>query len=211
VYLVLTGRRELIPVIPLVYAFCIVLDSVDGEVARYKNLANPVGGKLLDGICHRATEYSLLAAYATAAYVNTGSSLAVAAGLLVLTGDAMNTYVYERRVSALRVQAGYKGHVRFSPDRVYTRGTPFSKLTRKQQYGAVAGLFNYKSVYAVIALSYFPPEVFIGGLAAIGVYKHWKWVSLASRTLRLVRELVPEGVDQTPPQEMTTAPERVAL
>jgi phosphatidylglycerophosphate synthase len=211
VYLVLTGRRELIPLIPLVYLFCIVLDSVDGELARYKGTANPTGGKLLDGICHRATEFSLLMAYAAAAYVLNGSPLAVVVGLLLLTGDAMHTYVYERRLLALRIHAGYTGHVRFSADRVYNRGAGWGELTRKQQVGTLLGLFNYRSVYVVIALSFFTPEVLLAGLGALALYKHGKWILLARETLKKVLTLTTPvaAVAAQPAAEAT--PERVAL
>lgn len=189
VYLALTGWRELIPLIPLIYLLSIVLDSVDGEVARFKNMANPIGGKLLDGLCHRATEFSLLAAYAAAAYAIGGTPVAVAVGLLLLTGDAMFIYVYERRLITLRLQAGFKGHVRFSADRVYNRGARWRELTRKQQIGTLVGLFNYRSVYAVLVLSYMPPDLFVGGLAALGLYKHYKWLVLARGTLKVVADL----------------------
>src|SRR5687768_13529110 len=56
VYLALTGHYLVIPLVPLVYVFTFTLDCVDGEIARYRNTANPVGGKILDGVCHRATE-----------------------------------------------------------------------------------------------------------------------------------------------------------
>ncbi|MBA3884177.1 MAG: CDP-alcohol phosphatidyltransferase family protein [Acidobacteria bacterium] len=212
VYLALTGRRELIVLIPLVYLFCIVLDSVDGEVARYKNMANPIGGKLLDGICHRATEFALLMAYAAAGYVITDSPLAVPVGLLLLTGDAMHTYVYERRLTTLRLQAAYTGHVRFSADRVYNRGARWGELTRRQQVGTISGLFNYKSVYAVIAVSYLPPEFFVGGLALLALYKHWQWIALAQRTMTLVAGLAtPAPVSPTRPAGTEADAERVAL
>jgi phosphatidylglycerophosphate synthase len=213
VYLALTGRRELIPLIPLIYAFCIVLDSVDGEVARYKNMANPVGGKLIDGICHRATEFSLLMAYAAAAYFISGTTTAVAVGLLLVTGDAMHTYVYERRLTTLRVQMGFRGHARFSADRVYQRGTRWSRLTRKQQLGTIAGLFNYKSVYAVIALSFLGPGPFVAGLAALALYKHAKWIRLARETLGKVVTLASTAPDVPKPASVggDVAPERVAL
>lgn len=213
VFLALTGRRELIPLIPLVYWFCIVLDSVDGEMARYRNTANPIGGKLLDGICHRATEFSLLTAYAAAGYMISGSALTVLVGLLLMTGDAMHTYVYERRLLTLRLHAGYKGHVRFSAERVYNRGDRWSELTRKQQFGTISGLFNYKSVYAVIALSFFGPSVLVGGLWALAIYKHVKWILLARETLGKIVTLtsLPPAVAEAAPAGGDSMPERVAL
>jgi len=195
VYLAMTGQWWVIPVIPLVFQFAFVLDCVDGEIARYKNLVNPVGGKLLDGICHRATEFALLATFGVAAYVHTGSAWALIAGLVLATGDGMYVFVYERRLSALR-QAGYQGHIRqSSSEGVYYRGTPFADLTRKQQIATITGLFHYKSVYAVIALSYLPPTIFVAGLAALGVYKHSKWMLLAARTLSRITSMTASSTD----------------
>jgi phosphatidylglycerophosphate synthase len=67
VYLAVTGSLVVLPVVALVYTLCDLIDCVDGEIARYRNQANPVGGKLLDGVCHRAIEYSLVAAYVAGA------------------------------------------------------------------------------------------------------------------------------------------------
>lgn len=187
VYLALTGTYIAIAFVPVVYLLCVVFDSVDGEIARFKNLANPFGGKLLDGVCHRATEFSLLAAYAAAAYAKSESTLVVlAVALLLMSGDAMYIYVYERRLTMLRNQMGFKGHIKLSTATVYKRGTPFSALTRRQQLATITGLLNYKSVYAVIALSFLPVESFLAGLGALAVFKHVKW-------LRLTRRAIGEG------------------
>lgn len=189
VYLAMTGHWWTIPLIPLIFQFAFVLDCVDGEIARYKNMVNPVGGKLLDGICHRATEFALLATFAVAAHVSTGSPLALPVAMVLMTADAMHVFVYERRLSVLR-QAGFMGHIRqASSEGVYQRGNRWRDLSRKQQVGTITGLLHYKSVYAVIALSYLPPTLFIAGLAAIGLYKHWKWMLLARQTLTRVTAL----------------------
>jgi hypothetical protein len=114
-------------VIPLIYLFCIVLDSVDGEIAGTRTWSTRSAGSSRR-VCHRATEFSLLMAYAAAAPTcSTESPLAVAVALLLMTGDGMHIYVYERGSLALRNQMGFKGHVRFSADRVYKRGTRLAR------------------------------------------------------------------------------------
>jgi phosphatidylglycerophosphate synthase len=208
VYLAMTGHWWTIPLIPIIFQFAFVLDCVDGEIARYKNLVNPVGGKLLDGICHRATEFALLATFAVAAHAATGSPWMLPVGLLLVTGDAMYVFVYERRLSALR-QAGFLGHIRqASSEGVYQRGTRWRDLNRRQQVGTITGLVHYKSVYAVVALSYLAPMMFIAGLAAIGFYKHWKWMLLAQRTIARVATLAaraPDGAAVPPPADGAAA------
>lgn len=196
VYVALTGGWSVIPLIPVIYQFCFVLDCVDGEIARFKSLSNPIGGKLLDGICHRATEFALLATFGIAAYAKSPSWLAVAVGFLLVTGDAMYVFAYERRLSTLR-QSGFKGHIRKTAEGTYSRGTRWSALSRRQQALTISGLFHYKSVYAVIALAYLPPDVFVAGLGAVGVYKHWKWLRLVQRTLTAVSTLQPPAGAET--------------
>lgn len=182
VYLALMGSWAAIPLVAAVYQLAFLLDCVDGEIARFRNLSNPIGGKLLDGACHRATEFSLLATFAFAAYVRSGSWLLVPIGLFLMAGDAMYVFVYERRLSTLR-QAGFTGHIRQSEAGVYQRGQRWSDLTPSQRRRTIVGLFHYKSVYAVIALSYLPAHLFVAGLGGLGAYKHWKWLRLMHRTL----------------------------
>ena len=182
VYRALCGDYWLVPLIPLVYVFCYVLDCVDGEIARYRNIANPVGGKLLDGISHRATEYSLLAAFLLAAQVHAESLYVLAIGIALLTGDAMYSYAYERRLTTLRAQ-GFTGQVKRTAAGTYQRGTPWSTLSRQQKLGTIVGQLHYKSIYPVIAVAYLSSTAFVVGLGVLAVYKHWKWVRLIQGTV----------------------------
>ena len=186
VYLAMTGAAWLVPIIPLVYVLTFILDCVDGEIARYKNMANPIGGKLLDGICHRATEYSLLVAFSLAAYAATQSWLALAVSALLFSGDAMHSYVYERRLITLRQDLGFSGHIKQMESGMYERGAPWSALTPRQKLRTVTGQLHYKSVYPVVALSYVSASVLLAGLVALGFYKHMRWIRLVSQTLREV-------------------------
>ena len=200
VYLAMTGHYFLIAAVPAVYVFCYVLDCCDGEIARYRGIANPIGGKLLDGISHRATEYSLLATFGLAAHTLTGSRFVLPISLFVLVGDAMYTYVYERRLTTLRHEAGFSGHVSRSTSDVYERGTPWRALSRRQKIGSVTGQIHYKSVYPVIALAYVSGEALLVGLVLLGLYKNWKWVRLMERTLATVRQASPQVSGAAEPQ-----------
>jgi phosphatidylglycerophosphate synthase len=202
VYVALTGGYGAIPLIPLVYVFTFTLDCVDGEIARDRNMANPVGGKLLDGICHRATEYSLLAAFTLGAHTTTGSWLALPIGALLFSGDAMYSYVYERRLSTLRLQTGFTGRLKRTEAGVYERGASWAALTRSQKIRTITGQLQYKSIYPVIAVSYVSPRVFLAGLAALALYKHWQWLRLMARTLT--------EVAAAPPIEAASDPQGVA-
>jgi phosphatidylglycerophosphate synthase len=182
-YRALVGEYWLVPVVTAVYVLGDLLDCVDGEIARSKNLANPIGGKLIDGVCHRAMEYSLLGAFVIGARTLTASPLVLPIAVLMFTGDAMYTYVYERRVTALRVHAGFTGALRDEGENVYTTGTRWSQLSRRQQINTVVGQIHNKSIYPVLVLAYVSGLALLTGLAALALYKNWKWLRLLRRTL----------------------------
>jgi phosphatidylglycerophosphate synthase len=186
IYRAIVGHYWLIPVIALVYVVGDTIDCVDGEIARRRNMSNPIGGKLMDGVCHRATEYSVLAAFVAGAQTLTGSRWVLPVGMLLFAGDAMYTYVYERRVTALRVHAGFTGAIKQEGDRVYTRGTRWSQLKRNQKIATITGQIHNKSIYAVIAISYVSSLALLVGLALLALYKNWKWIRLIRRTLAVI-------------------------
>jgi phosphatidylglycerophosphate synthase len=188
VYRVLIGDLVLLPVIPLVYVLTYVLDCVDGEIARARKMANPVGGKLLDGVCHRTTEYSLLAAYVCAAAQLVTSSWVLPIGLLLLSGEAMYTYAYERRLSTLRISIGFTGLLASTSENMYERGERWRDLSWRRRIATVKGQVHYKSIYAVIAVTYISSVALITGLAMLAVYKHMSWIRLIVRTLAASRQ-----------------------
>jgi phosphatidylglycerophosphate synthase len=183
---VLIGDYLLLPIIPLVYILTYVLDCVDGEVARVRQIADPVGGKLLDGICHRTTEYSLLAAYALAAYHLTASPWVLPVALLLFSGEAMGGYAYERRLMAIRVHMGFSGAMA-SEDKMYPRGAKWADLSRAQKIVTIKGQLHYKSIYAIIAAAYVSGSVLLAGLALFAAYKHVSWIRLIAQTLDATR------------------------
>lgn len=205
VYRVLVGDYLLLPAIPLVYMFTYVLDCVDGEIARARKTANPVGGKLLDGICHRTTEYSLLAAYVMAAAALTSSPWVLPVGLLLVSGEAMYTYAYERRLSTLRISIGFTGLLSSTRENMYERGERWRDLSWRRQLATFKGQIHYKSIYAVIALSYVSGLVLLAGLALLAVYKHVVWVRLIARTLAASREQPLEAQPVDPRTQPHTA------
>jgi phosphatidylglycerophosphate synthase len=183
VYYVLLGHYMLLPLVALVYIFAEVLDCVDGEIARVRQMSNPIAGKILDGICHRATEYSLLAAAVCAVFELTGSWWSVPVGLVLLSGEAMYTYAYERRLTALRVDARFTGLVALTESSMYERGERWRDLSPKRKLMTIKGLVHYKSIYAFAALSYVSGLALLVGLTLLAVYKHVVWIRLVARTI----------------------------
>jgi len=188
VYRVLLGDLVLLPVIPIVYVLTYVLDCVDGEIARARKMANPVGGKLLDGVCHRTTEYSLLAAYVCGAAQLVNSPWVLPIGLLLISGEAMYTYAYERRLTTLRVNIGFTGLVASTTANMYERGEKWSDLSWRRRIATFKGQVHYKSIYAVIAVAYVSGIALVAGLALLAVYKHVAWIRLIVRTLAASRQ-----------------------
>lgn len=187
VYRVLIGDYLLLPAIPLVYMLTYVLDCVDGEIARARNMANPVGGKLLDGICHRTTEYSLLAAYVCAAAQLSPSVWVLPVGLFLLSGEAMYTYAYERRLSTLRLSIGFTGLLASTSANMYERGERWRDLSWRRRIATFKGQIHYKSIYVAIILGYVSGLALLVGLALLAVYKHVLWIRLIARTLATSR------------------------
>jgi phosphatidylglycerophosphate synthase len=183
VYRVLVGDYWLLPIVVALYAFAYVLDCVDGEIARFRRMANPIGGKLIDGICHRFSEYSLLAAYVFGAATLTASPWVLPVGLALLSGEAMFTYSYERRVATLRVDLGFKGLIRANAESMYVQGDRWRDLSWRRRIRTFQPLFQYKSAYAAIAVAYVSGIALLIGLGLLAAYKHFSWVRLIAGTL----------------------------
>jgi len=185
VYRAILGSLWLVPVVVLTFVVSEILDTSDGEIARFKKTASPIGGKLLDGIAHKATEFSLLAAYACGAAAITQSAAALPIGVALLAGEAMLTYCYERRLLIIRVHMQSTEKAGGGQTRgTYEIGTPWMALSWRDKVKTVVGLFSYKFAYAAIALAWWQPYVFLWTLAALAAYKHASWFRLIVSTVR---------------------------
>lgn len=205
VYFALVGHWWAVPVVFLGFVLVFTLDCCDGEIARFRSMSDPVGGKLLDGMCHRATEYALLCSYTMAAARLAGDHAAIGVGLALFSGEAMYTFAYERRVSVLRVHVGYQGQLQRSAATSYERGQHWLDLTPRQRLGTVTGLLHYKSVYAMVALAWISGEVLLAGLVALAAWKHISWVHLVWRTMGAIREASSQQAGTDRPQVTSQA------
>jgi phosphatidylglycerophosphate synthase len=184
IYLAMLGYWFLVPVIFANFFLVVVIDCVDGEIARYWGTSSPIGGKLLDGTWHKATEFGLLAAYAGATYARTDSEWVLPISLVMLSGEGIYTYVYERRLTVIRVFAKSSEYINpTTDDDFYQKGHAWRQLSKVQQMKALRGLIQYKSVYIMIALSYLPGFVLFAGLVALMADKHYAWARVLIRTL----------------------------
>jgi phosphatidylglycerophosphate synthase len=167
-----------------VYYLALVIDCVDGEIARARGTASPIGGKLLDGIWHKATEYSLLVAYAFGATGSRWGSWALPIGLALMAGEAMHTYAYERRLLVIRVHAQSKESISgVSSDDVYRREERWSDFSAKRKMNALRGLIQYKSAYFMVALAAVSHDALFAGVAVLTIYKHYDWIALITNTV----------------------------
>ena len=184
IYQVLTGRFELAPVVPFLFYVVLVLDCVDGEVARALKTASPIGGKLLDGIWHKMTEYSLLAAYVAGLSGTRWDEWTLSLGLTLMAGEAMHTYAYERRLLIIRVHA--KSRESITPrtvDDLFRHGEGWRDFSSTRRRKAIIGLVQYKSVYFMIALALVSVDALFAGVVLLAVYKHFDWIRLITRTV----------------------------
>ena len=184
IYLAMVGYYALVPVIFANFFLVVVIDCVDGEIARYRGTSSPIGGKLLDGTWHKATEFGLLAAYASATYTHTQSTWILPISLVMLSGEAMYTYVYERRLTVIRIFAKSSEYINpTSDDDFYQKGQTWRQLSSRRQLKALKGLIQYKSVYFMIVLSYLPSVVLFSGLVILMAFKHYAWARMLVRTV----------------------------
>jgi phosphatidylglycerophosphate synthase len=185
IYLVISGHIELLPLVPLFYLGVLVFDCVDGDVARALGTDDPIGGKLLDGIWHKATEYSLLVAYASALDLPQWQGWILPLGLFLVAGEGMYTFAYERRLLVLRVHAkSTERATEMSSDDLFVHGERWSNFSPKRKLNALRGLVQYKSVYFMIVLAYISNTLLFAGLVVLAAYKHYDWARLVVRTIR---------------------------
>ena len=184
IYLAITRHYAFALAVFALYFLVVVIDCVDGEIARYRQTASPIGGKLLDGMWHKATEYSLLMAYTAAAYTVTQAPWLMPVGLVLLAGEAMHTFVYERRLTVIRVFAKSSEYINpTTPDDFYRKDEPWSEFPTRKKLNAFKGLIQYKSAYFLIALSWISADLLLGGLLLLTAYKHYAWIKLLVRTV----------------------------
>lgn len=177
IYLAIIGHPFAIGICFSLYFVAKVLDIVDGNMARYLNRANPIAGKILDGICHRLTEYSILIAFTFGTLVKTGQLYVIPIGFGLLLGEAMQTYCFERKLLVIRLHAKQANQPAGSKrwNVLTERWTNFSL---RQKVKAIDGLLAYKTVYFMIALSYVSNKFLLAGLILLTCYKHFTWLKL---------------------------------
>ena len=180
IYLAIAGHPLAIGVSFLLYYFANVLDIVDGNLARYLDRSNPVAGKILDGIFHRLTEYSILIAFTYGTLEKTEQAFVIPLGFALLLGEAMQTYCTERRLLVIRLHAKPNSvPVESKPWDVRTEG--WTDFSLREKAKALEGLLAYKTVYFMIALSYISNELLIAGLILLTCYKHFSWLKLITK------------------------------
>lgn len=184
IYLAITGPLWLVPLVFAIYYLVVVVDCVDGEIARFRNTASPIGGKLLDGVWHKATELSLLIAYVAGVSFWRWSPWLLPLGLMLVAGEAMYTYVYERRLTVIRVFAKSSECIWPTyPDDLYDRDEHWRNFPFKKKVNAFKGLIQYKSVYFMIALGHLSSDALFAGFVVLTAYKHYAWLKLIVRTV----------------------------
>jgi phosphatidylglycerophosphate synthase len=185
VYLAIAGHVWLVPAILFTFLVSEILDTTDGEIARYTGTSSPIGGKLVDGVCHKVTEFALATAFVCGAATLTGSPFVLPIGLALLSGEGMLGYTYERRLLIIRVhmQSREKAGGGRPVGGTYEAGTAWLDLPRGHKVRSITGLVSYKSVYVAILIAAVSPLAFLWALAALAAYKHMAWIRLAVRTV----------------------------
>ncbi|MFH1898236.1 MAG: hypothetical protein ABH886_08385 [Candidatus Desantisbacteria bacterium] len=198
VYLSIIGVFYWIPFFVLIYSFTDLLDLTDGEIARYRNHVDPIIGKLLDGIGHRMTEYSILIAFTLGSYVKTGQICTLLLGLIAIFGEAIYTYCNERKLLVIRLYAKESVHQEMIDETIrYSLKKKWSEFKFKEQIKFIQGLFQYRSVYLIVFLSYLSDIILILGLTVLAVYKNYAWIKMIVGLVRNRPELKDDAVDKS--------------
>ena len=86
-----------------------IVDGVDGELARARGVASPVGG-FVDAVLDRFADASILFGLTLAVYADWGLG-ALIVGMAALFGDLMVSYVHARGEASLGVHPSRVGRV----------------------------------------------------------------------------------------------------
>ncbi len=86
-----------------------IIDGVDGELARARNMASPVGG-FVDAILDRIANASIILGITLYSF-NSWKMLALIAGMLALFGDVMVSYLHARAEASLKVHPSKIGKI----------------------------------------------------------------------------------------------------
>ncbi len=86
-----------------------IVDGVDGELARARGIASPLGG-FMDAILDRFADAAIIAGIAAGAYRVAGF-YALVVGLAALLGDLMVSYLHARGEASLGVHPSRIGHI----------------------------------------------------------------------------------------------------
>jgi hypothetical protein len=139
----------------------------------------------MDGICHKATEYSIIVAFVAAAYAYNPSTWTLLVGLALFWGEAMCAYAEERRILVIRLHAQPVTYITPpSPHGMYRLGDSWWSFPPRKKLNTIIRPIEYKAPYAVIALSMISTEALVWGLLALAAYKHVSWIRLIAGTVR---------------------------
>lgn len=86
-----------------------IMDGVDGELARAKNMASPVGG-FVDAILDRVANASIILGITLYSF-NSWKLWALVAGMLALFGDIMVSYLHARAEASLGMHPSKMGRI----------------------------------------------------------------------------------------------------
>ena len=106
-------------------------------------------------------------------------------GLILLAGEAMYTFVYERRLTVIRVFAKSSEYIMpVTADDFFDADERWRDFSRRRKLNAFKGLVLYKSVYFMIALSALSLEALLAGFVVLTLFKHYAWMKLLNQTVR---------------------------
>ncbi|MEW6607152.1 MAG: CDP-alcohol phosphatidyltransferase family protein [bacterium] len=161
--------------VPFFIYLYLILDCVDGEVARAKGTANPITGKVVDVLCHEIFDDAVIVAVTLGIYFRIENELALIIGLFLFFGKSISRRLEDIIIRVIRLHAQDK--VR---EEDIVNVSTNHKIKRLIHYILPSnfehGYIPYKGIFLIMICSLFGDLMLLGAFALWAFWFNLKWV-----------------------------------
>jgi len=163
----------------LIYLF-LILDCVDGEIARARGTANPITGKVVDVLCHEIFDDAVVIAVTLGIYFRIENNLLLIIGLLLFFGKSISRRLEDIIIRVIRLHA--KGKVLENKEVVPKNHTKKIKLNFVLDFGY--GYIPYKGIFLIIICSLLGDFILFYAFVFWAVWFNIKWLYKTKKFFR---------------------------
>lgn len=91
--------------VPFLIYLYLILDCVDGEIARARGTANPITGKVVDVLCHEIFNNAIIVAVTIGIYFRIGNNLPLIIGIFLFFGKSISRRLEDIIIRVIRLHA----------------------------------------------------------------------------------------------------------